>query len=146
MSADLRKRPLTGSSTNHKDGQSDSGGILHALEDIQSRVHSDPNDKPDDPPERDPTTTDALTLTWHEIPAWQKDNEYILTGYRRRVSALSLRYRSWWVAARAPLTGSVAQNPEQLARVCRLSLRMCVIPPCSSQRTQPCRVRCEICV
>lgn len=27
--------------------------------------------------------TDRLTLTWLEIPAWQRDNEFILTGYRR---------------------------------------------------------------
>ena len=25
------------------------------------------------------------TLTWLEIPEWQRDNEYILTGYRRCV-------------------------------------------------------------
>lgn len=24
-----------------------------------------------------------LTLEWLEIPEWQRDNEYILTGYRR---------------------------------------------------------------
>jgi adiponectin receptor len=24
-----------------------------------------------------------MTLSWHEIPEWQRDNEYILTGYRR---------------------------------------------------------------
>ena len=23
------------------------------------------------------------TLTWNQIEAWQKDNEYILSGYRR---------------------------------------------------------------
>ena len=23
------------------------------------------------------------TLTWHQIEEWQKDNEYIVTGYRR---------------------------------------------------------------
>ena len=27
------------------------------------------------------------TLTWLEIPEWQKDNEYILSGYRRCVCA-----------------------------------------------------------
>ena len=25
------------------------------------------------------------TLTWHQIEEWQKDNEYIVTGYRRQV-------------------------------------------------------------
>ncbi|PIL23492.1 hypothetical protein GSI_14803 [Ganoderma sinense ZZ0214-1] len=25
----------------------------------------------------------SKTLTWLEIPEWQRDNEYILTGYRR---------------------------------------------------------------
>ncbi|KZT03812.1 HlyIII-domain-containing protein [Laetiporus sulphureus 93-53] len=36
-------------------------------------------------PEQDVTTIshDRLTLTWLEIPAWQRDNDYILTGYRR---------------------------------------------------------------
>lgn len=24
-----------------------------------------------------------MTLSWHEIPEWQRDNEYILMGYRR---------------------------------------------------------------
>ena len=23
------------------------------------------------------------TLTWHQIEAWQRDNEYILSGYRK---------------------------------------------------------------
>ncbi|CCL99603.1 uncharacterized protein FIBRA_01621 [Fibroporia radiculosa] len=32
---------------------------------------------------------DRRTLTWLEIPAWQKDNEYILTGYRRSVAVLT---------------------------------------------------------
>jgi hypothetical protein len=26
-----------------------------------------------------------LTLSWREIPAWMRDNEYILSGYRRLV-------------------------------------------------------------
>jgi hypothetical protein len=24
-----------------------------------------------------------LTLSWHEIPEWQQENKYILSGYRR---------------------------------------------------------------
>lgn len=60
-----------------------SSKILHVLEDFQSHIHADPSDKSDAPPERDPSKITGLTLTWHEIPAWQKDNEYILTGYRR---------------------------------------------------------------
>lgn len=62
------------------------GKIFHVLEDFQSRIHADPSDKSEDPPSRNPARTDAVTLTWHEIPAWQKDNEYILTGYRRWVT------------------------------------------------------------
>ena len=27
----------------------------------------------------------SKTLTWREIPEWQRDNEYILSGYRRCV-------------------------------------------------------------
>ena len=61
----------------------DGGGLQSALENFQSRIHSDPNDKPDLPPKQDPSTSNSLTLTWEQIPAWQKDNEYILTGYRR---------------------------------------------------------------
>ncbi|OJA17662.1 hypothetical protein AZE42_03012, partial [Rhizopogon vesiculosus] len=26
---------------------------------------------------------ERTTLSWHEIPEWQRDNEYIRTGYRR---------------------------------------------------------------
>ncbi|KAF9234270.1 HlyIII-domain-containing protein [Melanogaster broomeanus] len=29
------------------------------------------------------TANKSLTLSWDEIPAWQRDNEYILGGYRR---------------------------------------------------------------
>ena len=87
MSATLHQRGVGNGAARHD--------LLHVLEDLQSRIHSDPNDKPDAPPEKDPSTTDALTLTWHEIPAWQKDNEYILTGYRRWVggSAGSVQVR-----------------------------------------------------
>lgn len=34
------------------------------------------------------TAHGSKTLTWLEIPEWQKDNEYILSGYRRCVSAV----------------------------------------------------------
>lgn len=59
---------------------------LSPLEDFQSRIHSDPNDKPQiDEPLVTPNPT-SLTLTWNEIPPWQQDNEYILSGYRRSAS------------------------------------------------------------
>jgi len=29
------------------------------------------------------------TMGWHDLHVWQRDNEYILTGYRRYVSPLS---------------------------------------------------------
>lgn len=61
------------------------GNVLHALEDVQARLHSDPNDEPDTPPAKDPRQSRARTLSWDEIPGWQKDNEFILTGYRRQV-------------------------------------------------------------
>ena len=87
MSAHLRRRADT-------DTVCSGGGagdkVLHTLEDLQSRIHADPNDKVDAPPEQDPAETSSLTLTWNEIPAWQKDNEYILTGYRRY--ACGVRY------------------------------------------------------
>lgn len=57
--------------------------VLKALEDFQARIHSDPNDKPQIDEPLVPPSPDALTLTWNEIPPWQQDNEYILTGYRR---------------------------------------------------------------
>ncbi|OJT07491.1 hypothetical protein TRAPUB_1676 [Trametes pubescens] len=33
-----------------------------------------------------PGKAQSKTLTWLELPEWQRDNEYILTGYRRYVS------------------------------------------------------------
>ncbi|KAH9855334.1 HlyIII-domain-containing protein [Lenzites betulinus] len=33
------------------------------------------------------STSKSKTLTWVEIPAWQQDNEYILTGYRRATAS-----------------------------------------------------------
>lgn len=33
------------------------------------------------PPATRPSA-EARTVTWHEIPEWQRDNEYILSGYR----------------------------------------------------------------
>ena len=80
MSDHLRRRTASGAGD-----EGVPSAVLHALEHFQSRIHADPGDKPDAPPERDPATTDARTLSWHEIPAWQKDNEYVLTGYRRWV-------------------------------------------------------------
>ena len=29
------------------------------------------------------TRSDSRTLTYAEVPSWQQDNEYILSGYRR---------------------------------------------------------------
>ncbi|KAG9313415.1 hypothetical protein JVU11DRAFT_5734 [Chiua virens] len=28
------------------------------------------------------TSVRSFTLSWNEIPEWQRDNEYILSGYR----------------------------------------------------------------
>lgn len=30
----------------------------------------------------DPPKAGARTVTWHEVPEWQRDNRYILSGYR----------------------------------------------------------------
>ena len=71
--------------------------LLDALSDFQSRIHSDPNDKPQiDVPSTTPDPA-ALTLTWDEIPPWQQDNEYIRTGYRRSVMFLPgvLQLHAW---------------------------------------------------
>ena len=64
-------------------------GILRAFEEFaETRILAGPEDRPDRPPLIDPNSRRArkkVTLTWQEIPAWQQDNEYILTGYRRYV-------------------------------------------------------------
>ena len=80
MSVNLRRRAETG-----LPGEADVGEkLLHTLEGTQSRVHSDPDSaRLNASPERDPSRTNSPTVTWHEIPSWQQDNEYILTGYRR---------------------------------------------------------------
>lgn len=36
-------------------------------------------------------TSTAKTVHWNELEDWQKDNEYILSGYRRSVSHLKYR-------------------------------------------------------
>lgn len=61
-------------------------GTQVALEHFESRVLSDVDQRPDRPPILDPNSPLAKgkrTLTWKEIPSWQQDNEYILSGYRR---------------------------------------------------------------
>lgn len=81
MGDSLRQRKTTETNGTH-----DSFNVLHALEELESRVHPDPDDAPDRPPIIDPqspSSRDKLTLTWKEIPSWQQDNEFILTGYRR---------------------------------------------------------------
>ncbi|KAI0346144.1 HlyIII-domain-containing protein [Trametopsis cervina] len=57
--------------------------ILHSLEDFQSRIHYDPNDKPQIEEPRVQPNPNALTLTWDELQPWQQDNEFIRSGYRR---------------------------------------------------------------
>ena len=68
------------------DGEDDPS-ILRAFEEFtESRVLAGPEDRPDRPPLVDPDTPllrKKRVLTWQEIPGWQQDNEYILTGYRR---------------------------------------------------------------
>ncbi|KAH9919822.1 hemolysin-III related-domain-containing protein [Fomitopsis serialis] len=44
---------------------------------------ADPNAIPETSDPVQSVHRDHSTLTWMEIPAWQRDNEYILTGYRR---------------------------------------------------------------
>lgn len=50
---------------------------------LKGRIHSDPTDKPQIDGSPVPPKLGSLTLSWHEIPPWQQDNEYIITGYRR---------------------------------------------------------------
>lgn len=59
--------------------------VLHTLEDFQARIDQNlgPNDKPPIEEPLVPPNPNSLTLAWNEIPPWQQDNEYILTGYRR---------------------------------------------------------------
>ncbi|EPT02308.1 hypothetical protein FOMPIDRAFT_1029386 [Fomitopsis schrenkii] len=44
---------------------------------------ADPNAVPGESDATPAVKHDRRTLTWNEIPAWQRDNEYILSGYRR---------------------------------------------------------------
>ena len=71
--------------------QTHTASALEALENVvEDRIFTGPEDRPDSTPLLDPNRTkqsrQRKTLTWQEIPAWQRDNEYILTGYRRYVS------------------------------------------------------------
>lgn len=52
----------------------------------------------------------AKTITWSELPEWRKDNEYIVTGYRRfaanaQLSSLVglMSMQGTWKLARLPL-------------------------------------------
>ena len=90
----LKRRSTSASATETRplvQDHSESGlrRAFEAFEDFaESRVLTVPEDRPDRPPLINPDTPllrHKLTLTWQEIPAWQQDNEYILTGYRRYV-------------------------------------------------------------
>lgn len=96
--SNLRQRPSP--STSHPDSlldsllldephsvnESTSTHILHTLEDFQSRIHYDPNDKPPgDEPFVKPKDPNALLLRFEELPPWRQDNEFIRSGYRRYV-------------------------------------------------------------
>ncbi len=96
---DLRHRPPAASSESTSlldtllhdpdpSSHTPSSELLHKLEDFQSRIHYDPDDKPledevegkgEDRP-RDPK---ALLLRFEELPAWRQDNEFVRSGYRR---------------------------------------------------------------
>lgn len=86
MSTTVRKR------AGQNDGQLPSeNAVFNTLAQFQSRIHSDPTDKPQtDTPARPASNTTSLTLSWDQIPPWQQDNEYIRTGYRRLVSSFLL--------------------------------------------------------
>jgi hypothetical protein len=56
---------------------------LETLEDFQSRLHYNPEEKPQiDEPAVQPDKS-SLTLSWNELPPWRQDNAYIRSGYRR---------------------------------------------------------------
>ncbi len=112
-SPDIRHRPPTTSSTSTSlldtllhdpdpSSHTPTSELLHKLEDFQSRIHYDPDDKPLDAGEdrgegegegkgedrpRDPK---ALLLRFEELPGWRQDNEFVRSGYRRCASRLSL--------------------------------------------------------
>lgn len=59
---------------------------------VQTSAIEDPNAPPcllakDTTHTSTPGKAQSKTLTWLELPEWQRDNEYILTGYRRYVFA-----------------------------------------------------------
>ena len=91
MDDTLRSRPT--SKTMSKADQNGDPGVLRAFEEFaETRVFAGLEDRPDRAPLIDPNSKRARrkhTLTWQEIPAWQQDNEYILTGYRRCVHIAS---------------------------------------------------------
>ena len=99
---DLRKRPSPSAShpdtlldtllleEPHSANESTSTRILHTLEDFQSRIHYDPNDKPPgEEPLVKPKDPNALLLRFEELPPWRQDNEFIRSGYRRYVLAFA---------------------------------------------------------
>ena len=57
---------------------------------VEDRLLSGPASRPEFSPLLDPDRSTRSrkrkTLAWQEIPGWQRDNEYILTGYRRCVN------------------------------------------------------------
>ena len=92
-------------------GGDDEPSILRAFEEFtESRVLAGPEDRPDRAPLLDPDSPRARkkrTLTWQEIPAWQQDNEYILTGYRRCVFKLAEnKFPMQWAAVRVRAVAS----------------------------------------
>jgi hypothetical protein len=86
MTTTLRHRPPPKVTVSLDQTESAGARLLHTLEDFQSRIHYDPNDKPQiDEPLVNPDPN-ALLWTWNELPPWRQDNEYIRTGYRKYVS------------------------------------------------------------
>ena len=58
-----------------------SSSLSHVFESVQSDVAEAPSVNL--VIEKVKEVEAILTLSWHQLEEWQKDNEYILTGYRR---------------------------------------------------------------
>lgn len=61
---------------------------------MERRTYRQPSPTPN-PPQSPVKSSHPTLLTWDQIPAWHRDNEYIRSGYRPETKSTYLCFASW---------------------------------------------------